>query len=107
MKKFAILAVVALAVGLLGAPAAWAGTWNGWVTDDHCGAAGAKAGHEKCAKECVKGGGKYVFYNSSDKKIYHLDNQELAGNSLGFEVTVTGELAGDSIKVSKIEKKAA
>ncbi|HEX4955032.1 MAG TPA: hypothetical protein VF017_16710 [Thermoanaerobaculia bacterium] len=104
MKK-ALLTIAGLAVAALVTTSAWAGSWTGWITDDHCGAGGAKAGHEKCAKDCVKGGGKYVFYNTADKKIYQIDNQQLAEQNLGYEVTVTGEAEGDAIKVASIAKK--
>jgi hypothetical protein len=79
------------------------GKWTGWVTDEHCGAAGAKAGHKECALSCMKEGKKLVFYNNADKKIYALDNQELAKNNLGQEVVVHGSLENGAIKVSKID----
>lgn len=90
-------------VTVLSAGPALAATWTGWVTDEHCGAMGAKADHKECAEKCHKKGSAYVFYNTEDKKLYKLDNQDLAGQNLGHEVTVTGALEGDSIKVEKIE----
>lgn len=102
MKKALILiAVLALLVPALAA--ADAGAWTGWVTDDHCAAKGAKAEHASCAKKCLDNGGKLVFYNSADEKIYDLDNQKLAEENLGHEVVVKGTVEGSSIKVESIE----
>jgi len=80
------------------------GRWNGWITDEHCGAKGAKASHQACAEKCVQEGSKLIFYNDADKKLYKLDNQELAKEHLGHAVTVTGDCTGDLIKVSSIAK---
>ncbi|HBL28247.1 MAG TPA: hypothetical protein DD490_15540 [Acidobacteria bacterium] len=99
MKKTfaAVLLSALLAPGL-----ALAGEWTGWITDEHCGAKGAKAEHADCAKKCAEGGAKLVFYNAGDEKIYALDNQELAAKHLGGEVKVTGEVDGTAIKVASI-----
>ena len=99
-KTFALLTLLAL---LLTPALALAGEWTGWITDDHCGAKGAKAGHADCAKKCLEDGSKLVFYNTADKKIYQLDHQDLAAANLGHEVKVTGDLEGDTIKVASID----
>ena len=46
-----LLAVIALALPLA---AGTKGTWTGWVTDEHCGAKGAKAEHKDCAVKCLE-----------------------------------------------------
>lgn len=79
------------------------GSWTGWVTDSHCAAKGAKAEHADCAKKCLEQGGKLVFYNSADEKIYQLDNQKLAEEHLGHAVVVKGTVEGDAIKVESME----
>jgi hypothetical protein len=99
------IAAVALALVLLPATAALADSWTGWISDEHCGAKGAKAGHADCAKKCVKGGGKLVFVNGADQKVFAIDNQELAGQHLDHEVTVSGTVDGTSIKVTSIAPK--
>ena len=102
MKKMIVLfALLTLTVAAL-AGAGTKGTWTGWVTDEHCGAKGASADHKACAEKCLKNGGKLVFYNTNDKKIYALDNQDLAKQHIGHEVKVTGEAEGKSIKVASI-----
>lgn len=99
MKK----ALVVLALTALFLPAlAAADSWTGWITDEHCGAKGAKAEHASCAKKCMDQGGKLVFFNSADQKLYSLDNQKLAEEHLGHEVVVTGTADGTSIKVESI-----
>ena len=105
MKKV-LLTLAAIALLTAAFAAADAGSWTGWVTDDHCAAKGAKAEHAACAKKCLENGGKLVFYNSADEKIYNLDNQKLAEEHLGHEVTVKGTVEGDTIKVESIDKKA-
>lgn len=100
MKRIALLVALLLMVST----AMYAGSWTGWITDDHCGAKGNKADHKACALKCVKEhNAKLVFYNNADQKIYKLDNQDLAMKNVGQEVTVSGDLNGDAIKVSGIE----
>jgi hypothetical protein len=103
----ACLAVLSLVVAPIAAAAAGtAGSWTGWVTDDKCGAKGANAAHKDCAAKCLDKGGKLVFYNNADKKIYTLDKQDVAKQHLGHEVTVKGTATGDSIAVDSIEASA-
>lgn len=104
MKKLVLL-TLALVLALFAMPLlATDATWSGWITDEHCGAKGAKAGHADCALKCIKDGGSLLFYNSADQKLYKLDNQEAAKANLGHEVKVTGTVEGDAIKVASIAK---
>jgi len=89
---------------LLQPMAARADDWKGWISDDHCGAKGAKAGHEACALKCMAKGSKLVLVNTADGKIYKLDKQKTAKKHLGHEVTVKGTVKGDAIKVASIDK---
>ena len=103
MKKTIVLfALLALAVAALAGAAGTKGSWTGWVTDEHCGAKGANADHKACAEKCLGRGDKLVFYNTADKKIYALDNQDMAKAHIGHEVKVTGEVDGKNIKVESI-----
>src|SRR3954452_214042 len=100
MKKMIVLfALLTLTLAALAGAAGTKGTWTGWVTDEHCGAKGASADHRACAEKCLTQGGKLVFYNTGDKKIYSLDKQDVAKENLGHEVQVTGEVDGKAIKV--------
>ena len=105
MKTSRVLAL-GLMIAFLALPVAAADNWSGWITDSHCGAKGAKAGHTDCAVKCMKEGHKLVFLNDADKKLYQVDNQELAKSHLGYEVVVTGKLEGETIKVESIAKKS-
>ena len=86
-------------------------TWTGKISDSMCGAThkkmsaehgNAKMSDRDCTMACIKEGGKYVFVSSG--KVYTLDNQDFAALSVhaGHMVKLTGEMTGDSIKVSKI-----
>lgn len=105
MRKMLVVLLTLLALTVLALPlcsAATKGSWTGWITDDHCGAKGASADHKACAEKCLGRGGKLVFFNSADKKLYSLDKQDVAKEHLGHEVKVTGEVEGDAIKVESI-----
>jgi hypothetical protein len=85
-----------------------AGSWSGVITDDMCGAKGAKAEHAACASKCVKEhGAKYALYNTADKKVYILDPQDKAAEHAGHEVTVAGTVDGNTIHVTSITMKGA
>ena len=81
-------------------------TWTGAISDKMCGADHTKmANHNTdrdCTLACAKGGSAYVLV--SDGKVYQLTNQnaELRTHA-GHTVNLTGELKGDTIRVSKIE----
>ena len=109
MKRIllALAAIALLVPAFAAAHDHTASSWTGWVTDDSCAAKGANAEHASCAKKCLDGGGKLVFYNTADEKIYNLDNQKLAEEHIGHEVVVKGTAEGSSIKVESIEKAPA
>jgi hypothetical protein len=84
-------------------------TWVGKISDSKCGAKhmtsgehGAKMTDRECAEACVKGGAKYVFVRKG--KVYNIENQENAAlaEHAGHTVKLTGEMTGDTIKVSNI-----
>src|ERR1700688_3362553 len=103
----ACLAVLSLVVAPIAAVAAdTAGSWNGWVVDEKCGATDAGADHKDCVVKCNEKGAKLVLYNGADKKLYKLDKQDVAKEHIGHEVTVKGTAKGDSIAVESIEAAA-
>lgn len=107
-KRIAILFVAVLVVVALGVAAPEKSKekagYIGWVTDTHCGAKGAKEGHEGCAKKCVEGqGAKYALVTPSDGKVYTLDPQDKAAGHAGHHVKVTGTVDGSTLKVESIE----
>jgi hypothetical protein len=100
---FTLLLALAMGMPLTAQPAD--GEWTGWITDDQCGAKGAKAEHKACAEKCLGEGATLVLYNTADEKLYKLDNQELAKEHLGHEVIVKGSVEGTTIKVASIAAK--
>ena len=100
----AIALLAALAMPMFAAEMAKSESWTGWITDSHCAAKGANAKHTaECAEKCVKEGGKLVFFNNGDKKIYGIDKQDEAMKHIGHEVKVTGTLTGDQIAVTSFD----
>jgi hypothetical protein len=80
-----------------------ADTMTGYISDSHCGAKGAKPGHEECATKCVtEHGAKYVFVNDADHKVYAIDNQDKVAAHAGHHVTVKGTMQGDNLKLDTI-----
>jgi hypothetical protein len=83
---------------------------KGEISDSMCGASHEHmtAGHpgmtdRACVQACVKGGGQYVFV--SDGKVYKIANQDsplLAMHAGHAGVTLTGDMKGDTLTVSKI-----
>jgi hypothetical protein len=74
-------------------------TVKGWVSDSMCGAKGAAASHEACAKKCLGKGAKMVVVTDDDKKVLTVDNPDALKDHVGHHVSVTGEVTGDSIHV--------
>lgn len=100
---FVFIALLALSTAQAGGTK---GSWTGWLTDDSCGAKGANAEHKGCAEKCLAKGGKLVFYNTGDQKIYSIDSQDKAKEHLGHEVKITGTVEGTAIAVESIDMAA-
>ena len=88
----------------------FAADWVGQISDSMCGAshAGMTSSHpgmtdRACALACAKAGAKFVFV--SDGKVYKIANQDsplLQMHAGHAGVTLTGEMKGDTITVSKV-----
>ena len=81
------------------------------ISDSACGAShakmmemhkDAKMTEKQCTLACVKGGGKFVFV--ADGKVYNVANQTFAAltEHAGETVSLTGDLNGDTVTVSKV-----
>jgi hypothetical protein len=109
MKTFA-LALVTLVLAAAPRPFAAEQTWNGQISDSACGAKHEEAAEgqgkmpdRECTEACVRGGSKYVLVvDGKVLQIANQDDKDLATHA-GHTVTVTGELKGQAITVSKIE----
>jgi len=106
MKGVAIFGLVAL---FAGAPRAAEQTWKGQISDNLCGAKHEEAAEGQgkmpdrdCTLACVRGGSKYALV--VDGKVFQIANQDFADlqTHAGHPVTLTGELKGQTITVSKI-----
>jgi hypothetical protein len=100
--KLSFVAILTLAL----ASTAWAArtTLTGILTDDMCTKKHMIAGKPsgECARECVKGGAKYVIV--SEGKVVELQGKrdkldELAGK----KIKVTGNLTGKTLAVASVE----
>jgi len=115
MKRVFIgLGTIVLLAGLGSFAGAATMTMEGMISDSMCGSSHAKmiAGHKEakmterdCTLACVKAGGKFVFVSGG--KVYTVANQKLAALTkyAGETVSVTGDVKGDAITVSKVSAK--
>ena len=80
-------------------------TWDGWISDSKCGAKGANASHEACAKKCIGAGATPVFVSDKDQKVVTVDNPDALKDHIGHHVAVTGTMGSngsmhvDSVKM--------
>ena len=89
-----ILGSVILLIVILAVSAQQQVVATGWVTDTRCGAKGANALHVDCAKRNVASGkGKYALYDKQTRKLYVLEQQEMAVPYLGQRVQITGTVS--------------
>jgi hypothetical protein len=102
--KLKSVAGLALFLSAAGFVLAADSTMTGYISDSHCGAKGARAGHEQCAAKCVsEHGGTYVFVNDADHKVYAIDAQDKVAAHAGHHVTVTGAVDGGNLKLASID----
>ena len=85
-------------------------TWVGEISDSACNAKHESGAEnvptppaKECTLDCVRGGSKFVLLSGG--KVYQIANQTLADlpTHAGDKVSVTGEMKGDTITVSKLE----
>lgn len=102
-KTVCLLFSVALILAASLAMAADAQTVNGWITDAKCGAKGAHAGMEDCAKKCIAAGSPAVVVTDGDQKVLQIDNPDAIKGHEGHHVAVTGHIDGDKIHVDSLK----
>jgi len=78
-------------------------TWEGWITDSHCGLSGAHPGDTACARSCVKKGAKFVLVDDSTKKVYLLAPQDKVEPHAGEHVVITGTVEGHTLHFTEID----
>jgi len=86
-------------------------TVTGWVSDEKCGAAGAKAEHADCAKKCADGGKALVIVNDKDQSVWTVKNPEELKGHEGHHVKLSAHVYPDNslhiMKVSMMKDKSA
>lgn len=99
MKK--IFAATGMALSLF-AVGAFAESWSGTISDEHCGAKHAAAAEAdmKCVNGCMGKGAKAVFVVGD--KVYKIDNQDAIKGHEGHKVTINGKLTGDTVHVDGV-----
>jgi len=121
MKRLFI--ALAFVIATIPAGSAAERTWVGVISDSHCGAEphqgehkGKKVSDRECIigiegdpsyKSCLAYGAKFVLV--SEGKVMKISNQDFADLKVhaAYTVRLTGDLIGDTITVTKIERAAA
>jgi len=103
--KTTLMTALLLTIAATGASAADQ-TWTGAISDKMCGAdhkkMGGKMSDHDCTLACTKGGTPYVLVVNG--KVYPLAGHDAdLKTHAGHTVNLTGELKGDTIRVSKVE----
>jgi hypothetical protein len=109
MKRIAMfLAIAAMCVGI-GRAQDKTRTFHGDIMDSNCAAKGAHGmpDSKACTLACVKGGAKFVLYNSTTKKTYQLDDQTKPADFAGAKVDVTGTYDAATMTIHVTDIKAA
>lgn len=86
-------------------------TFTGEISDGQCAKNGSheivmKKASINTAANCTKGCARaheYVLFDSANKKIYRLDNQDSPAKFAAQKVKITGNLDGNVIHVVKLE----
>jgi hypothetical protein len=79
-------------------------TWDGFVTDTHCGTNCQRTSEMKpdraCVRRCVSRGSKYGLWHGNH--VYELEPQVKAAKFAAENVRVTGEMTNDTIRIQSI-----
>jgi hypothetical protein len=79
-------------------------TWDGFVTDTHCGTncqrTTAMTPDKACVRRCVKAGSKYGLWYG--KSVYVLEPQSEAAKFAAENVRVTGNMVDGTIHIQSI-----
>ncbi|HXV65472.1 MAG TPA: hypothetical protein VEK15_32550 [Vicinamibacteria bacterium] len=83
-------------------------TFEGYVTDDMCGAEHMMEGmsDKQCADECVGMGAAYALYVPDDEMLYAVDDPEKIKPFAGEDVVVSGTLDedGETIRIESVAR---
>ncbi len=97
------VATILACVVLLSAMAMAASTaMTGYIVDEKCGAHGAHAGAQACAKKCIEAGAKPVFVSDADKTVLKLDNPDVTKGHEGDHVNVNGTVTDGVLHIDQL-----
>lgn len=81
-------------------------TWDGFVTDTHCGThcqrTSAMTPDRACVRRCVKEGSKYGLWYGNH--VYVLEPQSKAAKFAAENVRVRGDLSKNTIQIQSISR---
>jgi len=104
MKKYLLSGALVLAMAASFAFKPTGEHLKGYISDSHCAASktdmGAVADRIQCVNKCIKGGAEAVLVVGD--KVYKITNQKAVLKYAGKDVTVDGNVTGDTIEVTKI-----
>ena len=95
-----LTATALLTLGL--AAAGMAADFSGFIEDTACSTKPAMKNDADCAVKCIKGGSPAVLV-TPDGKIYKIAEQDKIAAHAGHNVTITGDLKGDTISISSVK----
>jgi hypothetical protein len=96
MKKLVALSAIVLMLSFSAfAKGSKSGSWDGWVSDEKC---GAKVNAD-CAKKCIGAGQKMVFVTDKDKKVIAISNPDALKGHEGHHVNVKGSVKDGALTV--------
>jgi hypothetical protein len=98
LKRVVVAFVLATSVFAL---TAMADEMKGYISDSKCGAKHVQDHNTKCIEGCVKGGASPVFVSGG--KVYKVDDASKVAEHLGHDVTITGSIDGDTVKVESVK----
>jgi hypothetical protein len=98
MKK--VFSVLLASAALASISMAATGSWEGWVSDDRC---GAKV-DPVCSKTCLQQGAKIVFV-TTDKAVIKVTNPSVLKDHVGQHVRVKGDMdkGEGTLTISSVE----
>jgi hypothetical protein len=97
MKIFMTAALLVCGLAATG----MAADFTGFVEDTACSTKAGMKNNAECAQKCIKGGDAAVLV-TPDGKIYKIADQDKIVAHAGHNVTITGDLKGDTISVTKV-----
>ena len=98
MKKITAMTILSLGLAASGIAA----DFRGFIEDEKCAGKPEMKGDSVCAQKCIKGGSPAVLVTPAGK-IYKIANQDKIVAKAGMNVTVMGDLKGDTITVASVK----